>query len=499
MSNYFELKEEIITYLCARTPFIVIKSKERNRVDRLLAEISKELKKEIFGYSSIKKVFKYSNFNTLEDIDDAIEYITNAFKKKKGEIFALVDVNHIENDNLFSRDLLNLIYAAKDSNSTLIVVSGDGIWNRLSDLGMISSLSYPDFKERISQIKHFINDYQRLYSINLDENDIKFAATMLKGFSETQIENILSASLCKNNGLYKEDIFDFTSQKRRIYDSLPNVELIELNNDLFISGLENMKLRLEEKRKIFFTDEKKLKQYDLSYPKGVLLTGIPGCGKSLSAKIIAKNWNLPLYKLNLDTIFNKWVGESERQMKEALDYIDNMSPCIVWIDEIEKSLSVSSDGNDTGKRIIGQFLFWLQESKNRVFLVATANDITKLPPEMFRKGRFSDIFFLDLPNFHEREDVIKMYVHKSLHINLNEDELKELIILTEGFSYADIENAIKEIAQKMIINDDFILSFTTIKDSIKSIKSYAQSNPENVKKCQEWGRERAIMASLERR
>lgn len=499
MANYLKLKKEIKTYICARTPLIVIKSNERMRVERLLSEIVQELNYEIYGYSSLKRVFKFSTLTMIENIEDSVSYATSMFKKKKGTIFAFCDINHIENDNIFSRDVLNAIYAAKESDSTLIIISGDNVWNRLSDLGMICQLSYPDFQERIELIEKFINKYRGLYNINFEKEDINLAATVLKGFTETQIENILSASLYKNNGLFKKDIYDLTSQKRRIYASLPNVELIDVNDDVFITGLENMLKKLEEKRKIFFAEEALLKKYNLSYPKGVLLTGIPGCGKSLSAKIIAKTWGLPLYKLSIDTIFNKWLGESERQMKEALDFIDNMSPCVVWIDEIEKSLSVSSDGNDTGKRIIGQFLFWLQESKSRVFLVATANDITKLPPEMFRKGRFSEIFFIDLPNKNERKEALSKYIDKSLHIKLTDDEIETLTNITDGFSYADIENVIKDMAQNIIINPSYELTFEKIKQAIEETKSYAQSNPESVKKCREWGYERATMASLERR
>ena len=182
-------------------------------------------------------------------------------------------------------------------------------------------------------------------------------------------------------------------------------------------------------------------------------------------------------------------------MKEALRFLDNVSPCIVWVDEIEKALSVSDSGNDTGKRVLGQFLFWLQESTSRVFLCATANDITSLPFELFRKGRFSEIFFIDLPNFDERRDTIAQYAKKSLHCSFSEDELCELCELTEGFSYSDIEYAIKDAALLALTEGQDAVTKELIIEKIRKIVPIAKSNPEMLLKIRKWGEERAVAAS----
>lgn len=497
MSCYNGLKSELVNYLQARTPLIILKSSERERIERLIIELTKLLRHEIWGYSTTRSLYKSSNLQTLEELDDPIRHISKMFKKKRGEIIALVDYGFIENDNMFTRDLLNTVYAAKENDGTLIIVTNDSIWPRLISLGMITSLDYPNEEERIKQITSFSNSIAKGYKSDWNEDDISLAAAVLKGFSELQIENILSANLIKKNGLYKKDILELANQKLQIYGSLDNVELIRLPSKIDLYGLERMKAKIEEKRKIFFADEEILKKYGLDYPKGVLLTGIPGCGKSLSAKFIAKDFNLELYKFDLDTIFNKWVGESERRMKEALDYIDRMAPCILWVDEIEKALSTSNDGNDTGKRILGQFLFWLQESKSRVFLVATANDISKLPPELFRKGRFSDIFFIDLPNSKERKAILSAYIKNYLYFDINDSQLDSIVKLTKGFSYADIEASIKEIAQRFIIENNFKVDFDIITSSLKTVIPYEKIYPEFVERCREWGKNRAVLASLE--
>ena len=182
-------------------------------------------------------------------------------------------------------------------------------------------------------------------------------------------------------------------------------------------------------------------------------------------------------------------------MKEALQFIDNVAPCVVWIDEIEKALSVSDGGNDTGKRVLGQFLFWLQESSSRVFLIATANDISQLPPELFRKGRFSEVFFLDLPQAEERREAIDRYAAKCLQRRLPDSLLGELTALTEGFSYADLEYAVKEAAQLALLHGDEAVTDAVLRTRFRAILPFATTNPDAVRRLREWGRARAVPAS----
>lgn len=500
MANYVELKKELVTYLKARIPFIVIETVERERIERILAEISVECNIQIDFYSESKQLYRPTDVSGSIDINhDPIQYALDTFKRKKYATFAILDINHISDDNIFSRDVLNAIYLAKENNCTLIAVTGDTVWSRLISLGMVSKLGYPDVTERKQQILSFIQQYRNRYTIDWQKEDLNLAVTILKGFSEIQIENILLSQLAEYKGLYKEKIYQLTNQKERLYGSMSNVEHIKINKNIKVSGLENLKDWLRKKKKVFYAEPNILEKYDLSSPKGILLVGVPGCGKSLSAKMIANEWHLPLFKFNLDTIYDKWMGESERKMNDALHFIDNISPCVLWIDEIEKALAVSDGSNDTGKRIISQFLFWLQESSARVFLVATANNIALLPPELFRKGRFSEIFFIDLPNDEERKSTILYYLNKSLHYDINEIELEEIVKISKDYSYADIETAIKEVAQILVTNPEYKVTIDVIIDSFKSIIPISKSNPENIDKCRSWGEEHASPASLTRK
>ena len=184
-------------------------------------------------------------------------------------------------------------------------------------------------------------------------------------------------------------------------------------------------------------------------PKGVLLCGVPGCGKSLSAKAIAQEWELPLYRLDMAAIMGMYVGESESRLREALATADRAAPCILWIDEIEKGLASGSGDSSVTRRLIGQFLFWMQESTAKAFLVATSNDVSTLPPELLRKGRFDEVFFVDLPTEEEREEILRLCFRRYTRCEPTLDLVRDLVVLTEGFAGSDIDAVVNEIAEIM--------------------------------------------------
>jgi len=183
-------------------------------------------------------------------------------------------------------------------------------------------------------------------------------------------------------------------------------------------------------------------------------------------------------------------------MREALQFIENVSPCVLWIDEIEKVLATSDSGNETGKRVLGEFLFWVQESSNKVFMVATANNVRVLPYELYRKGRFTEVFYAGLPNATERKNTIKHYMKVSLKTEPSVELLDEMASLTEGYSYSDIETAVKEVAQKTILQRE-VVSRDMLIAAIKSIIPISQINRELVQEIDNWGKGRAVNVSRE--
>lgn len=227
-----------------------------------------------------------------------------------------------------------------------------------------------------------------------------------------------------------------------------------------------------------------------------MLVGVPGCGKSLTAKLVAQEWELPLFRFDIGSVFDKWVGESEKKMREALQFIENISPCVLWIDEIEKVLSTTDTGNETGKRVLGEFLFWIQESSSKVFMVATANNVNALPYELYRKGRFSEVFYAGLPNARERRSALEQYITGSLRCLPSNELLEKLVDMTDGYSYADIETAIKEVAQQMLIQGKNTMDTQLLVKAIEAVIPISIINSELVSEIEEWGKERAINVSV---
>lgn len=495
MGNFQTIKGEVTSYIRSRVPLVIIETSERERAERMLSSIASELSTEITYYTETTQVIHLGDSGSRLDVSsDPLGYIADLFLKKRKVIFCYGDAYKISEDTIYSREIINILYSAVNSDSTFILITKDPVYSRIAQFGMIARLDYPDMNERISQINDFIAPYKSYYTIEWDEEDILMAATLLSGFSEIQINNILSYEIVSCKGLYKANLHKLTEQKSKLYGSVPNIQSVNIKSDLRVSGLDNLKDWLEEKKHIFFATETQLNLYHLSAPKGILLAGVPGCGKSYSAKLIAKEWSLPLLRFDIGSIYDKWMGESERKMKEALEFVDNVAPCVLWVDEIEKALSVSHGESDTGKRILGQFLFWLQESTSRVFLVATANNVDLLPPELFRKGRFSEVFFVDVPNAAERREVINQYVCDCLHVNLMDSQLSELVGLSQGFSYSEIEYAVKEVAQLLFLHGPESINMESFRSKFQTVVPIEKSRPEDVKRIREWGQERAVPA-----
>ena len=493
MSNFKGTKTELINYLIARTPLVIIDTNERERVERMLAGIASELGDKILYYTESGDVKTIGNSaDVMKTNDDPLGFFFEKMKKQRRLNIVLGDVQNISTDSFYARDLMNLLYLANSTDSVVMLITSEPVWNRISGFGMSIKLDLPDVDERQAQIREFMKKAEGRYEIEWDNEDILRAGAILKGFTEIQIENILSTEVIGSKGLYKKRISSLASQKQKIYGKTDAVQYIEVPDNIEIAGMEHLKSWLNDKREIFFTPYTVLGEYDLKAPKGILLVGVPGCGKSITAKLVSKEWGLPLFRFDIGSVYDKWVGGSEKRMRESLRFIENVSPCILWIDEIEKVISDSDSDNDTGKRVLGEFLFWMQESNFKVFIVATANNVKALPYELYRKGRFSEIFFVGLPDKTERESVIRQYARRSLHCELDEKTVTAVAEKTEGFSNSDLEAVVKEVAQKSLICkglDDVEGELIKVAENVIPI---SKVNSELVKEITDWGSDRAI-------
>ena len=246
-----------------------------------------------------------------------------------------------------------------------------------------------------------------------------------------------------------------------------------------IGGLENLKEWLRRKAKVFQNLDKAIK-FGVDVPKGIMIIGMPGCGKSLTAKATASLFEIPLVRLDVGRLLGKYVGESEQNMRKALKLSEAISPCVLWIDELEKAFAgVGSDSGEVTTRLFGQFLTWMQEKDNTVFIVATANDVSKIPLEFLRKGRFDELFFVDLPNPQERKIILDIHLKKRKKWNIEIDTIA-LLKETEGFNGADLEAVVKETIENAFIESKEIITTKDLLDVIENTKSISDTMEDKI-------------------
>ena len=501
MSNLAEAKKLLERYTLARIPFISINTIERARTLGILKEVAQNNGLSFFVHTLSKGIYDLVSNRTISDdksIYGAVDFSSEEMKKRENLTIIFTEIPDLTTDSTDTRHMLDLVTLANEHGGTIIVLTNNSIWSNLQRLGMTLKVDLPDETEMYGIIKEYVDDYRSQINIEWDDNDIKEVASTLTGVTKIEAENVIAA-LIANKEILKKDKDDIAFSKDRLFSDISGLEKIEVDENMKdIGGLTGLQKWLNEKKELLKPEKRELlKSKGLQSPRGILLVGVPGCGKSLSAKSISANWKLPLYRLDFATVQGSYVGQTEQQLKDALTTAENIAPCILWIDEIEKGLSGANSTNDGGvsKRMVGQFLFWLQECKKQVFVVATANDVSMLPSELLRRGRFDELFFVDLPTAEERKDILSLYIRKYLNLKLNENFSEKLVNLTEGFTGADLESAVRELAYRVIANENFELTEENIVTILINIVPLSQTSPEKIESIREWGKERAVPAS----
>ena len=322
-------------------------------------------------------------------------------------------------------------------------------------------------------VNNFISDL----NIAVEEDIINDISLSLKGLNEFQIKQILNLAYQDGGYIDKDDKVLILREKEQFIKKSGMLEIVNFTETIDdIGGLENLKDWLERKAKVFANLDKAIK-FGVDVPKGIMIIGMPGCGKSLTAKATASLFEIPLVRLDVGRLLGKYVGESEENMRKALKLSEAISPCVLWIDEIEKAFAgIGGDGggNDVTTRLFGQFLTWMQEKENTVFIVATANDISKMPPEFLRKGRFDELFFVDLPNGEERRKILDIHLKKRGKWNKEIDSIA-LIKETDGFNGADLEAVVKDTIESAFIDERKIITTRDLLKSVDDTKSISST------------------------
>lgn len=500
MPNHADTVTRLRRYLNARIPLIVVQSSEARRAQDLIRGVAGQFKAMSF-YCHTRTGGLTELLSQKQVVDDrsligAFDYAAATFRSRDYVNFVFVDVEDIGDDTSTSRHLAELADLAEGRSGSIILVTSGSVSTGLMRLGMAVELDLPELDELFYVVSDLIDNYRANMQIDWSHDDVRQASEILVGLSESQALNAVSTLLAKGK-LLQDDIAELSTYKDSMFGAMSGIERIHIRpEDQQVGGLAQLREWLRQRGELIHMD---LSHSRLRPPRGVLMVGVPGCGKSLSAKAVAADWRLPLYRLDMSSILGMYVGQSEGRFGEALDMASRVAPCVLWIDEIEKAFAGGGAGGDsTGitRRMIGHFLYWLQESRSKVFVVATANDIGSLPPELLRKGRFDEVFFVDLPDPDDRAEIIRMYFQSYLDTDVSPYLLEELVTLSDGFAGADIAAVIHELASYRLLQglgtapvpDD------VIKDDFSRLVPFSQTNPEEVAAIRAWGQERAVPA-----
>ena len=438
-----KFNDELVLFLKARYPIIYINTIEEDRVEYVIRKnIKTNLKRSIYswdfvdGYTNNPNNEKFAKRNPLQ----ALELIER-LNMETPALFLLKDFNRFLTDLSISRKLRNISRILKLQPKTIIIIGSDFIIPKeLQDLVTIIDFQLPSDNEINQELKRLTDSLSITLNSNLSESLIRAC----QGLSLERIRRVLSRIIATYKTIDEKSIAILLMEKKQIISQTKILEYSEVKEEITnLGGLSNLKNWLE-KRKTAFSFQ--AINYGLPTPRGLLLIGLQGTGKSLTAKAIANDWQLPLLKLDVGKLFGGIVGESESRLRQMINVAETISPCILWIDEIDKAFSNTENRGDSGtsNRVLATFISWLSEKEKPVFVIATANNIDLLPLEVIRKGRFDEIFFLDLPEQQEREEIFKIHIKKFRPKTWKKFDYIKLAKLSEAFSGAEIKQSIIE-------------------------------------------------------
>ena len=449
--------DELEVLIRARYPIVYVVTWEEERLEQRLLEIAKKRNKTLHVWTCSQGVVQFGtepqrgkpgSANTCDPVaglDAVLAYVEPGiflFKDLHDHLDIRVCPANLRN----IRRLRDVAHALRDTYKTVVLVSPVmKIPVELSkDVAVVEfgTPSVDDFNGLLDRIIDDVKDQPRI-SINLDAEGREKLVHAARGLTLKEAENVFAKTLVLDGKLDADDISVVFSEKQQIIRKSGTLEYYESQERFAtVAGLENLKDWLRKRSAAF---SERAAQFGLPAPKGVLLLGVQGCGKSLCAKAASSLWKLPLLRFDIGRVFGSLVGSSEESMRRAIQTAESVAPAILWIDEIDKAFagtqgSAGSDGG-TASRVFGTFLTWLSEKTAPVFVIATANDISHLPPELLRKGRVDEIFFVDLPNEDERQEIFRIHLSKRKRDPARFD-VEGLARMSDGFSGAEIEEAI---------------------------------------------------------
>ena len=509
------LIKKLADLIKARFPYIYITTYEEERVTDVIKKITKntgavKFERELYIWTQTNGFVNEETEKAISGTSDPARALEFVEKHDKSAIFVMYDYhtnfgtkNRAPDYNIIRklRDLVPVLKSGQTRKNIIFVAPDVVIPDTLQKDITVHDFALPNLDEIKAKLNSMIRQNTLIKSDTLTEECKDKLCKAAQGLTLQEAENAFALAMVNDGRIDIHDLKVILEEKMQVIKKTGILEFIASNCTIDdIGGLDNLKSWLKKRNNSWSESAKK---YCVPAPKGILITGVPGCGKSLTAKAMSEIWQLPLLRLDLGKIFSGLVGSSEENMRRAIATAEAVAPSILWVDEIEKGLSGVGSSNDSGvsSRIFGAFLTWMQEKEAPVFVIATANNIHNLPPELLRKGRFDEIFFVDLPTVKERAEIFKLHLNKRLqdeevskNVNLCDDLYWKLASITEGFIGAEIEQVVISALYEAFF-ENRALEYRDLEKTIYNTVPLSTTQKEQIFALREWANVRAVAAT----
>jgi SpoVK/Ycf46/Vps4 family AAA+-type ATPase len=493
-------QREIEFLIQARYVLLYVVSPEEARVERALLDIAKRRNRKVLAWSITQGFQSLDGGSSYSDIRDPLRALDFVTKFEDNLICVLRDYHPFMKDPSVVRKLRDCARDLKESKYSIHLVLLSSTYAAPIEIEKELAVVDYDLPER-DELEKIVWEVAQnappslTLPVKSDAEAREAVIEAARGLTADEAKSVFAKSLVKTRDF---DVKTIMAEKKGIIRKSGILEFYETDQRFSdVGGLEVLKAWLRKRKSSFSRDAR---DFGLPSPKGLLLIGVPGCGKSLTAKAIGAMWQMPLLRLDVGKIFGSLVGSSEENMRKAIKTAEAVAPSILWLDELEKGFSgTSSSGQTDGgttSRVFGTFITWLQEKQSSVFVIATANNVNSLPPELLRKGRFDEIFFVDLPSSKEREEIFRIHIDKKKRDASNLD-VKALVAASQQFVGAEIEQAV--ISALFDCYEDGKADLTTerLLKSVEEIVPLSYTMKEMIDGMREWAKSRARRASLE--
>jgi len=489
-----DFKKQVDIALRARITLLVVVTIEEERVVQAMKEVCERWNpsRQCLLWDIADGFSVISGNRAAIPAKDPLQALDAADKSDDNAVILLRDFHEFWNNPQVKRRLRNAAQKYKFSRRSIVIITpAQTIPAEIRDDAVIMHFLPPSAEELGAELDLLLQNSNIKNSLTRAGREKLVQAAL--GMTLNQARRSFSKAVVSSGRLDDRNIQEIIAEKKDILSQSQALEFYSaIETAENVGGLVVLKDWLTLREQAFTQDAR---DYGLPAPKGIALIGIPGTGKSLTAKMIAGLWRLPLLRLDAGALFGSLVGESEERTRQALRLAETIAPCILWIDEIEKAFSFGTGDSGTSQRVFASILTWMQDKTAPCFVVATANNIAALPPELLRKGRFDEIFFLDLPNFEERREIFAVHLKKRRHL-LDEFDLDRLAVSSDGFVGAEIEQAVID-AMYVAFNQE--MRKITTEDILASLQRQvplSRSQREIVQALRTWLQEgRAVSAS----